>query len=232
MTSPSNSLRRARPLLGTLVEIRVEAGGAGALDAAFAAVAKVHSLMSAQDPASDVGRLNRARSGEAVVLHSWTRRVMRRAREISEATEGLFDCYALGRRRLSLDGIAKGFAVDQAVASLRAAGVTWGTVNAGGDLRVFGSRPEAVHVRDAEGRLRSIGALQEAAIATSGSAAIVDPRSGKKCAAGAAVSVIARDCMTADALTKVVALDPAGSARVLARFGARAIVQPALRSAA
>lgn len=232
MTSSSNSLRRARPLLGTLVDIRVEAStGAGAIEAAFAALAQVHRLMSAQDPASDVGRINnRGRAGRAVPVHPWTREVLTRARELSEATDGLFDCFAGGQ--LTLDGIAKGFAVDQAVAVLRRKGVAWGTVNAGGDLRVFGARPEPVHVKDAEGRLFSAGVLREESIATSAAASILDPRNGRACPGGATFSVIAADCMTADALTKVVALDPAASAGVLARCGARAIVLPALRSAA
>jgi len=47
----------------------------------------------------------------------------------------------LARRvRLDLGGIAKGFAVDQAIAQLRDAGVVSGSVNAGGDLRVLGNR--------------------------------------------------------------------------------------------
>jgi thiamine biosynthesis lipoprotein len=213
------------------VDIRVDASaGAGALEAAFAAVAQVHRLMSAQDPASDVGRINRARPGETVPVHPWTRRVLRRARELSAATGGAFDCFARGQ--LTLDGIAKGFAVDQAVAVLRAAGVAWGTVNAGGDLRLFGTKPEPVHIRDAAGRLRSIGMRREEAIATSASASVVNPRNGRGCEAGATVSVIAPDCMTADALTKAVALDPEASASALDRLCARAIVLPALRSAA
>jgi thiamine biosynthesis lipoprotein len=45
----------------------------------------------------------------------------------------------LGRAvRLTLDGIAKGFAVDAMVRSLRAHGAKVGWVNAGGDLRSFG----------------------------------------------------------------------------------------------
>lgn len=198
-----SEIRRARPLLGTFVDIRIE-GGLPALEAAFAAIAKVHALMSAQDPASDVGRLNRARPGEHVRVHPWTRRVLRKADELRHATGGLFDCRAGGC--LTLDGIAKGFAVDQAVAALRAAGVRSGTVSAGGDLRVFGEKPERVHVRDSAGRLHDMGVLRDAAVASSDSSRIVDPRSGRACAAGRTISVVAADCMTADALTKVALL--------------------------
>lgn len=175
-----------------------------ALEAAFAAVEKVHRLMSAQDPASDVGRLNRARPSEIVRVHPWTYRVLRQAEELRRATRGLFDCRAGGR--LTLDGIAKGFAVDQAVTALRAAGVRSGTVNAGGDLRVFGDKSERVHVRDSTGRLHDVGMLRDAAVASSDSSHVVDPRSGRPCTGGKTISVVATDCMTADALTKIALL--------------------------
>ncbi|HSR64908.1 MAG TPA: FAD:protein FMN transferase, partial [Xanthomonadaceae bacterium] len=70
---------------------------------------------------------------------------------------------------LDLGGIAKGFAVDRAVAALRAAGVRSGVVNAGGDLRVFGDAPEVVHVRDpaAPGLARPLLQLRAGAVATS-----------------------------------------------------------------
>ena len=58
-----DSVCRARPLLGTFVEIR-SAGAMGAateqaIDAAFEAIPKIHRLMSFHDRDSDVGRLNR-----------------------------------------------------------------------------------------------------------------------------------------------------------------------------
>ena len=48
---------------------------------------------------------------------------------------------------LDLGGIAEGFAVDKAVEALRAGGAIAGLVNAGGDMRIFGSRPEPVWTR-------------------------------------------------------------------------------------
>src|SRR5262249_43701142 len=59
-----DSARRARPLLGTFVEVM--AGGVSrdrlnaAIEKAFAAVAKVHRLMSFHESDSDVSRLNRS----------------------------------------------------------------------------------------------------------------------------------------------------------------------------
>ena len=56
-------LRRAKPLLGTFVEVALSAATAEvewrAANAAFEAVADVHRLMSFHEPDSDVTRLNR-----------------------------------------------------------------------------------------------------------------------------------------------------------------------------
>src|SRR5215472_13458315 len=59
------------------------------------------------------------------------------------------NCRVFFRRQLVIDlgGIAKGFAVDRAVAALRASGIKAGIVNCGGDLRVFGPISRIVHVR-------------------------------------------------------------------------------------
>jgi len=73
-------LRRARPLLGTLVEI--VAGGlpepqlTEAINGGFSEVARVHRLMSAHDHRSDVGRLNRLANKTAVRVHPWTWQVL------------------------------------------------------------------------------------------------------------------------------------------------------------
>src|SRR5438132_13938794 len=89
------SARRARPLLGTFVEIT--AAGASrsdlddAIDGAFRAVADVHRLMSPHEPESDVSRLNREASGRAVSVHPWTYEVLRMAVELHEASAGVFD---------------------------------------------------------------------------------------------------------------------------------------------
>lgn len=125
---------------------------------------------------------------------------------------------------LDLGGIAKGFAVDVAVATLRAAGIRAGNVNAGGDLRVFGPVPQTVHVRDPANpaRTRPAGALRNGACATSGgyfdddgeSWSTFAPRSGRR-RRGGTISVLAPRCMIADALTKVVALAPAATAQAL-----------------
>jgi len=286
-------LRRAQPLLGTLVELTVwhaEAGAAArACDAAFAAVAEIDALMSFHRGDSELSRLNRAPPGVAVDLTPHTWRVLVHAARMHRASAGLFDCAiaprlqaegflpgcagaraagatqadvllpapgrAVKRRavRLDLGGIAKGYAVDRAVAALRAAGASAGSVNAGGDIRVFGRRPVRIEVRHPS-RPECPGAciaLRSAAVATTagyfgrraahpGAAGqraaqasrwqvpVVDPRTGACVTMDASVTVAAPQCVLADALTKVIALSGDAAHPLLARFRAEAWILPAV----
>ena len=91
----SASVRRAQPLLGTIVEIAASGEAAGdlqdAVDEAFGAVAQVHRLMSFHDAESDVSRLNREAFAGAVQVHAWTFEVLDAALELYRRSGGLFD---------------------------------------------------------------------------------------------------------------------------------------------
>jgi thiamine biosynthesis lipoprotein len=236
-------IRRARPLLGTIVDLT----GDGSLECGFAAIAKVHRLMSRHDQASDVSRLNR--DGFAKV-HPWTWRVLKAAQEFARESDGIFDVTAanhLGNWRdivleenrevrlrrpviVDLGGIAKGFAVDRAVEALCRAGLSSGIVNAGGDVRVFGPATRAIHLRSpAEPTLVS-GTLRvrNRAIATSATyfarRALIDGQTGRAMTDHISVTVAAADCMTADVLTKIVFALRENAAPLLARHGADALL--------
>jgi thiamine biosynthesis lipoprotein len=274
MSTPSSSLRRCRPLLGTFVSVTIaepRAGAHEAIERAFATVAQVQRAMSFHDAGSDVGRLNAA-AGRPVRLSAATWRVLQRAQAWAARSGGAFDAVVGGelagrgflarsrararasswhdlvllprgrarlRRgaRVDLGGIAKGYAVDRAVAALRRAGIGAGCVNAGGDLRVFGPQPWRIAVRlpGAPGRVSPVIELQDGAIATSGGylrrrrigrrlwTPLADPKARGPLAPFASASVVAPTCLAADALTKVVLADPAGAAALLARHRARAL---------
>lgn len=143
---------------------------------------------------------------------------------------------------LTLDGIAKGYAVDAAVQALLAHGVTRGVVNAGGDLRLFGPDPVPIAVREASGSIASLGTFRNTAMATSAvglsledqarfPSCIVTPAGcdGAACphfnACPRAWTVMAGEAWRADALTKVAALAPEEErgARI-AQLGGRLLV--------
>lgn len=126
-----------------------------------------------------------------------------------------------GGVRLDLSAIAKGHAVDRVIDHLRGTGIAHALVEVGGELRGVGRKPDgsAWHVlvetgaeetdSDAEPRVLK---LDDVAVATSGDrwhqythdgarhSHTIDPRSGVPVAArDAAVTVLARDAMHADA---------------------------------
>ncbi len=219
------TLRRAQPWLGTMVEIAIVDAGThsrraqqAAIDEAFERVGEVHRAMSPQLAESDLARFNRPGT-RRITCHVHTLRVLRLARRLGQESAGAFDvtqgqggaaAWRLegdqlikldAAAKLDLGGIAKGYAVDAAVAALQETGVRAGCVNAGGDLRAFGADyAHAVHLRCPVNPeiTRPLVAIAEGALATS-----LLPRADD--AAPAHVSVAAPSCMLADALTKVVA---------------------------
>lgn len=237
-------IARARPLLGTLVSIRTD-GDEEAVNHAFALVAQAHRLMSAHSDEGDLARINRLGHRRAVRVHPWTYRVLRTSRAVSRASDGAFDPtlgrgatwediellpgrkVRLARRaRLDLGGIAKGFAVDVAVDALQKSGAAHGSVNAGGDLAIFGKRTQLVRVRVPGDPHQTVPLARSRAraFATSGSYfsdELVDPRDRRRLRIGHSITVSARSCMVADALTKAVAaLGPQRA--LLERFAAQA----------
>ncbi|HUJ10997.1 MAG TPA: FAD:protein FMN transferase [Verrucomicrobiae bacterium] len=142
---------------------------------------------------------------------------------------------------IDLGGLAKGFAVDCAVEALQASGITAGLVNAGGDLRCFGEREQQIWVRHPKicGLLVALPELKNGALATSANSYQRWRRRGRTicahihgwtrlpCLRSFSVSVRARTCLIADALTKVVlALGEAASA-VLKEYSAISYIVPA-----
>jgi thiamine biosynthesis lipoprotein len=88
-------IRRARPQLGTFVEIAAigleRSDLEAAADAAFAAIAKVHRLMSFHEPASDVSRLNREAARRPVRVDAWTWDVIAASVDLNRRSRGAFD---------------------------------------------------------------------------------------------------------------------------------------------
>lgn len=141
--------------------------------------------------------------------------------------------------RLDLGGIAKGYAVDLAIETLLDANVSEIAVNAGGDLRVTGDRTHHVYLRHPQTPTVRVNPLhlRNSALASSAPyfsrrlagtrqvSALLDPRTREPYVVNNSVSVRAKSCMAADALTKVVLFAPASIAeRVLDECEAEAFV--------
>ena len=267
---------RCKPLLGTFVEISIDQDdGLVAIENAFAAIQNVHDLMGFHDPKSELSQINQRAHLEVVDIHPWTAQVIRIAKEVHIASNGLFNC-GIGHRLvaagllpghitlsnhelggiediyflapdlikssrpacLDLGGIAKGFAVDMAVRVLISEGIKSGSVNAGGDLRVFGDTSLPIQVRSPEtpNEIIEIGSLKDGAIATSSlyfakrdrqKSHIINPLAQHFSEVHAEVSgsfsILAKECVYADALTKVLALSNNEHHPCFNRFSAQAI---------
>lgn len=167
----SRVCRRARPLLGTLVDVHVEGPDADvAVAAGLGEVATVHALLSFHANDSELQMINRAAPGARLILDTRTLAVLRLTATLYAASVGAFDCrvgasymhtdmrfpvafdgdLVVKRTRASMDlgGIAKGYAVDCAIDVINSFNIERGVVNAGGDLRHCGVRPMTVRVRN------------------------------------------------------------------------------------
>ena len=234
-------ITRCRPLLGTFLEVTADCDSA--IDAAFEAIAQIHSLMSGHDADSDVSRINRFAHEEAVTVHAFTAAVLERAIHWARRSEGVFDVVRAGKLAIDrgllplhpgqpspeaghwtwlelcgqcvrllkpacvdLGGIAKGFAVDRAIAAMKGAGAQAGLVIAGGDIGGFGPYAWPVQVVEpASRRALANVAISNGAIATSS----VKPDRTSDHLYGLALGLVsatvcASGAMDCDALTKIV----------------------------
>jgi thiamine biosynthesis lipoprotein len=276
MRSSWPPVKRAKPLLGTLVSIAVEGLSPDVANSAvtqcFDRIAHIHRRMSFQDPHSDVSRLNREAHCNSVQVDRDTYEVLRLAADISAHSGGTFDvtvspslstawrlrepsrfavpdenarwsdiellprCHVRFARPLVIDlsGIAKGYAVDRALALLSDYEPPQTCVNAGGDLGLCGS--EAAQVRldvPLDGRVTlPVIEVKNGCLASSGPRDDAAATAELEFVDGAArrrvaprfVSVLASTCAVADALTKVVMALGLHSSAVLRHYAARALL--------
>ena len=145
--------------------------------------------------------------------------------------------------QIDLGGIAKGYAVDRAIAVLKEHGVTSAAVNAGGDMYLLGQRPERPwrigiqHPRLKDAVLETVE-VRDRAVVTSGDYErffeqdgqryhhIFDPQSGFPARGCQSVTVIADSVALGDALaTALFVLGPQEGLRLLDQYpGTEALI--------
>ena len=244
MTLPRSVLRRARPLLGTLVEIGIvlegegptpaTAGGVegdsagGPIAAAFAAIATVEARLSRFAEGSEIFRFNGAGAGACIDVGADARRVLAAADALGRASDGLFDI-SLGSGAAAWRCDARGLHKLDDVVRLDLGGIGKGYAVDRGVAALEAAGALAGWV-NAGGDLRVFGAasvpidLRDESsggvrrFATLAEGAFATSRLG---AAGHA-SVAAPECLWADALTKVVIASGDVDHPLLGHFGARA----------
>ncbi len=237
-------VEESRLMMGTVV--KVKAPTKAAITEAFSKMEEIERLVESFDE----------RAGDEIALNPKMAYLLRKASELRRITGGAFDItvsplvelwssYAkdqekipdqeeiaaalskMGSEKGDFSGIAKGFAVDEAIGALREGGVGSGLVDAGGDIYCLGfgpgKKPWRVGVKDPRGD-GMIGTLllEDKAVATSGDyqkffivngirySHIVDPRSGYPVGDNPmSATIVAPDCITADGLaTAIMVMGP------------------------
>lgn len=97
MSGNDGMIRRARPWLGTIVEVVVPEDQGEAVEAAFAQIRHVHQHMSYHEAGSDLDRIRHAAIGTLVRVDRETVNVLRIAQGLNIESNGLFDV-TVGRR--------------------------------------------------------------------------------------------------------------------------------------
>ena len=244
---------------------------AEAARAAFSRFHELNALMSDYDPQSELRRLcDTSSEGKPVRVSNDLWRVLVRAIELSERSEGAFDVTVgpvvllwrnarrtkelpaskslqaalakVGYRwvrlhreqqavellrpkmRLDLGGIAKGYAVDEALKAMQKRGITRTMVEAGGNIGLGDAPPEKPGWRigiappDAQSPARQYLWLSRVAISTSGDlwqhavidgvrySHLIDPRTGMALTDRSSVTVVGPDGLGTDGLSTAVAI--------------------------
>lgn len=220
----ARGLHRVETVMGIPVgiDVRDDDVDPAALDRAFARLRAVDAAFSPYRASSDVRRLDAGTLAERDARPE-VRAVLARCERLRRFTGGWFDVRATGR--LDPSGFVKGWAVDGAVAVLRAAGARNVCVHAGGDVRVAGERapgrPWRIGVQHPHERDRVAAVLlappDGLAVATSGAyergAHIVDPHTGRPPEGVVSVTVAGPALGAADAYaTAAFAMGEAGPA--------------------
>ena len=144
------------------------------------------------------------------------------------------------RRPLCIDlgGIAKGYAVDCAIEILKHLNMTSASVNAGGDMRRFGSHAQTLYIKHPttpsialpiielhdNAAATSAGYYSQKKFQNSSVTPLINPLTHTSIPSEYSVTVLAESCMIADALTKIIHADPHGAKPILEKFNARAFL--------
>ncbi len=177
-------------------------------------IERLRRILSIYDPASEISRVNRGGRPNSIEL----RELFDVYSRWENRTGGLISCRlggAIARAKsrpgtgeLNVDALGKAYVIERA-AAVAAALAPAGILNIGGDLRAWGERSWRIGIADPHhpadnAPLAGFVEVRNAAVAASGSYArgphIIDPRTQSPSSALAGATIVAADCITANAL--------------------------------
>jgi thiamine biosynthesis lipoprotein len=195
-----------------------------AVSAAFKALAQVDRLLHPTRAGSELAALNQAGTGERINVHPWTVATLRLSQRLWRLSSGVFEPALPGAGSVidfqilspATVLIIRPAQLDLGIQALKAHGACCGQVNAGGDLRVFGTRDWPIRLRFAREWRREIS-LRNIALAVSDPGALATPSEHRGYYTPAmarhvpeprALAVLAGNAALADGMTKVTMLAP------------------------
>ena len=221
-----NAPSRTFKIMGTSVTITVKDGNRGAhIEAAYRRLKELEGKLDRHAPLSEVNRINNLAGLAAASVSDDTWRCVKLALLAAEKTSGAFDPTLRDYKKikidnqkktikltaekfqLNLDGIGKGFAVEEARKVLRKRGVKSAMIDMRSSIAVIG-QPWKIgikHPRRQNAILEVVTLEDGEAVSTSGDYEqgrhIIDPKTGRPATLCQAVTVVGRDAGWADALS-------------------------------
>lgn len=213
-----NSPSRSFEMMGTRVTITVKDKDPGAhIEAAHKRLKELEEKLNRFAPLSEINRINNLAGIAAAPVSEDTLRCVKLALLASEKTSGAFDPTLKNYRKikvdaknrtvkllsdklqLNLDGIAKGFAVEEARKVLRKRGVKSAMIDMRSSIAIIGgpSKIGIQHPRKKNELLDTLALKDGEALSTSGDYEqgrhIIDPQTGLPAKSCQAVTVVTRD---------------------------------------
>jgi len=212
------TVRHHEEVMGTVVSFEVtSADGARSRDAIARACRRLHELDAVLSLWIPESPMSRVRAGVLPLdaAPPEITEVLTLCRGAVALSEGWFDPWAMPGG-VDPTGLAKGWALEQAIAVLAESGCEAAMCNGGGDVALLGAPPGSTSWRigiQHPWRRDALAAAIEAtagAVATSGSyergAHLVDPRTGEPALVAASATVVGPSLAIADALATALAV--------------------------
>lgn len=253
-----NSPSRTFKMMGTQVTITVKDQNRGAhIEAAYKRLKELEEKLDRHAPLSEVNRINNLAGLAAASVSDDTFRCVKLAIQAAEKTSGAFDPTLKNYKKikldaknrtvklldekiqLNLDGVGKGFAVEEARKVLRKRGVKSAMIDLRSSIAVIGSSASASadkawkigikHPRKKDAILEVITLNDGESVSTSGDYEqgrhIIDPKTGKPATLCQAVTVVGRDAGWADALsTGIFVMGPAKGLELAKKLNLKVLI--------
>ncbi len=247
----ANRNSRTYSLMGTYITITINDAKASAhMAAAHERLKELEKLLNRFDPKSEVSLINREAANTEVIISPDTYKCIDLAQKVSRTTSGAFDITLTGDYKnialnpknhsvrfkkpgikINLDGIAKGYAVEEARRVLFKRGVKSAMIDAASSIAVLGG-PWKIGIKNPRKKDDVLGiiVLQNGeAVSTSGTYEqgphIIDPKTGKPADSCISVTVVGRDAGFLDGLsTGLFVLGPKDGAALSKKLKLRVIM--------